>query len=801
MPGSVMVQQAFKTALLGGSSNLDDVADFAMESENFKQRFHSLLPHDNLSNAALIAGAGLATVAAIAGAYYLIERHIDKVDDERESFLDSVEQNVVSFFVVDVKDKRRDSVKYVAGFIAELEKKIILNKFSRLLTKTIDKDDKKGKHYNIFSIASLPFGVHFSQPREDGDNVDEAVQAINFFLGGEFLELLKIVSEKINHSFSNDAKLFFNAPNYIQDLNATRLIVTILANIAINLIQGINPNTSLPLTTDELRNLCGEFRSLLLELKLGINPELSAIKTNLVASCELDIFIKRLEARINFLQMAYSEKLKNDLNLDDVINSGYSVIQNATRPMRRLLYSDGRLENTAMFFSRLIDLSIEVKSPDLFSRLIKELNIKSGFNFSSMYLNKTPSSVLDLLAIYTSQYREVRVGALKRFRLEDDKEFVEIMEYIDTNYICNIEDQTRSYGFMGRHLNPINPAREYFICFIALMLEAYNVNLLDKKLGCLSSNEQALNFLKASLQEGYYYGFKYILEKDESSYLHNYLNMHIDLIIAIRHLSLITTLTEVNSGYLKLIDFQKLLKNKLAKSKEILTQFVEAKDNLIEVAARNTSAKQTTTRLILSEINHEVPDKYTNLVDLCTEFDKELERAIKQIFTPKFKESLNLKEAELITKMRFYDVDADSVEFYAKLQDSTQMQILQENIAKQEAVQEEFNNRSRSLSVDSDSNISSFQLKVLNAVCILSALSLLVGLVFLLLMTYGVSTSPIIANIFSGAQSGLMIAGFVSAAAGGVGLATSYFAPKFFNRSSVLIPVEEEVEAPGLTRV
>jgi hypothetical protein len=233
MPGTAMVQQAFKTALLGGPSNLDNVADFALESENFKHRFNSLLPSDNLSNAALIAGAGAVTVAAIAGAYYLISRRIDKVDDERESFIESVEQNVVSFFVLDVKDKRRDSVKYVAALISELEKKPILSKFSRLLTKTIDKDDKKGKHYNIFSIASLPFGVHFDQPREDGDNVDEAVQAINFFLGGEFLELLKLVKDGVNHSLLTDTKLFFNAQNHIQDLNATRLIVTILANILV----------------------------------------------------------------------------------------------------------------------------------------------------------------------------------------------------------------------------------------------------------------------------------------------------------------------------------------------------------------------------------------------------------------------------------------------------------------------------------------------------------------------------------------------------------------------------------------
>jgi len=793
MPGSVMVQQAFKTALLGGPSNLDEVADFALESVNFKQRFNSLLPQDNLSNAVLVAGACAVTVAAIAGAYYLISKRIDKVDDERESFIDSVEQNVVSFFITDVKDKRRDSARYVAALISELETKPILNKFSRLLTKTIDKENNKGKHYNIFSIASLPFGVHFDQPREDGDNVDEAVQAVNFFLGGEFLELLKTVKEGVNHSLINDTKLFFNAQNHIQDLNATRLIATILANIAINLVQGINPNTNLPLTTDESRELCEEFRTLLLKLKLGINSDLASIKENLVEAHKLDLFIERLEERINFLQMAYRDKLKNDLNLDDVINGGYSVIQNTTRPIRRLLYSDGRHENTAIFFSRLIDLSIEIKKhPDLINRLTKKLKIKQDFDFSSMQLNKVPSTVLDLIAIYASQYREVRASALKKFKRHDDRDFVEILEDIDNNYIRNIEDLTKSYGFMGRHLKPINPARAYFVCFISLMLEAYNVTILDKKPNCLSSNEQAMNFLKAFGKDGSYYGLPYILSKDVSSYLRIYLTAQINLIIAIRHLSLVTTLTEVNSGYLKQIDFQLFLKAKLEKLKESLAEFVDAKNGLIEVAAHNSSEKQTTTRLVLSEINHEVPDKFTNLVDLCTVFDKDLERGIKQISTPKFKESLNVKEDELIKKMSFYDLEGDPGEFYAKLQHSTQMQILQENIVKQKVVQEQFDNRADTLSVGSNSNIASFQLKVLNSICIISTISLAVGLIFLLIITYGVSTSPLIASTFSGVQSGFMIAGFVSAAAGGVGLATSYFAPKFFKKSNVLIPVDEE---------
>ncbi len=794
MPGTGIVQQAFKSALLGGTSNLDNVVDLTLEASAFERRFNALLPNDNLSNAALIAGAGVATVAAIAGAYLLIKNRIDCVDDERESFIDSVNANVVSFFVFNSKDKRRDSVKYVAGVITELERNPILNKFSRLLIKTIDKDGKNGKHYNAFSIASLPFGVHFDQPREDGDNVDEAIQAINFFLGGEFLELLDTVKREINHSLLNDTKLFFNAQSHIQDLNATRLIAIILANIAINLIQGINPNNSLPLTTDESYKLCEEFRSLLLKLKLGINSELSQFKDKLVAAHKLELFIDRLEERINYLQISYKDKLKNDLNLNDVINGGYAVIQNTTRPIRRLLYRNERLENMAAFFSRLIDLNIEIKNkPEIFQRLIKKLDMKPNSNFAEMGLNSEPSTAMDFLAIYVSHYRDVRKNALKRFSHPSDVDFVETLKYIDENYVQYIENLTESYGFLGRHKNPINPARVYLICFIALMLEAHNVTLLDKKPGFLSSNEQALQFLRRSLENNAYYGWQYLLSGDVSSHLRDYLQKQIHLVIAIRHLSLITTLTEINSGYLQRQDFQAFVKEKLEKLQKIHSEFIDAKDRLVEAAAQN--AQQPFSRLIISEINHDVPDKFTNLRDLCANFNEDLDRAMQQISSPEFKARLKLKETELIDKIETYDPELGSAEFYANLQNSAQMQILKADIAKRHEVKGEFDrslDKASTWANGANSNFASFKLKVLNAICIASSALLLIGLVILVSMTYGVNALAVLSDLASGVQSALMITGFVSAAAGGVGLATSYFAPRFFNKRSDLIPVKED---------
>ena len=90
----------------------------------------------------------------------------------------------------------------------------------------------------------------------------------------------------------------------------------------------------------------------------------------------MDRLILKLTDRINRLEIAYSKKLQNDLNLGDVVSSGYALLQNTTRPIRRLLYGD-RLENPAKFFRDLIDLKVELEIyPKLLTRLVKKLNFR-----------------------------------------------------------------------------------------------------------------------------------------------------------------------------------------------------------------------------------------------------------------------------------------------------------------------------------------------------------------------------------------------------------------------------------------
>ncbi len=792
MPGPEFVQQAFKSALLGGESNLDNVSDLTLEATKFKDRFQSLVVPNNLSNAAFIAGASLATVAALGTAYYLIKTHIDSADDERQGFIDSVDANVVSFFIPDAKDQRRDCSKYIAAFITEIEKNPTLYKFSGLLKKTIDKGDKKGTKFSAFSVSSLPFGVNFDQPREDGDNVDEATQAINFLLGGEFLDLLDKVKGNIKHNFINDSKLFVDAHDHIQDLNATRLIAITLANISINLIQGVNPQTKQPFTTDELYTLCGEFKALLLKLKLGIRDEVHAFKDDLCEAHKLQRFIDRLEERIDFLQRSYKDKLRNDLNLSDVINSGYSVIQNTTRTIRRLLYPDGRLENPAMFFSKLIDLNIEIKkNPELLPKFIKKLNMREDDNFLRMELNPTPSTVIDLLAIYASHYRDARKEALNKFK-SSDSDFVETLKYFDENYIEYIEDLINAYGLFNHHNKDFNSAREYLVCFISLMLEAHNVTLLDKKEGFLSSNEQALQFLREALADEAHYSFKYILDDGLSKNLRNYLRDQINLVITIRQLSLMTTLTEINSGYLQLPKFQAFVKEKLQKLQEYKEKFIDSKDDLIEVSVQNNTVRS----LIFSEINHEVPNKFTNLVDLCNHFDTNIKRAIEQIYSKKFKERLIVNETSLMTKIETYDLDPDSVKLYSTLQNVDVLQALTLKLPTKAEESDIISEKDSITSTGSNANYAPFQLKVLNAIGIVSGALLVIGLVTLLLMIYGPSSLSSFLQLSATALSALIITGFASSAVGGVGLATSYFASSFFKKPNCLIPVKDDDYIP-----
>ena len=796
--------QAFTSAVLGGENDLDKVVDAAAEAENFKHRVQALLPDSQLSNAALAGGVLVASVAAVAAIGFAIHGRLQSVDDERANFWEMVKRNSVGFLVLESESDRNPYGNYVAEFIRRLEENPRLYALSGLKRKTVDTESTKGTLYIASCIPDMPFIARLAQPEDDGDHIDESLQFLMFFLYSKLGSLLKKTRSHVKDKFLNDINMFFKGREHVQWVNSTGLVGVISANIALAIGFGVKPNSNTLYTFAELKQICEEFRSYLLNMRGDLIPAFKDNRHALCESAELDEVILQLTERINHLGIAYSKKLQNDLNLGDLVSSSYALLHNTTRPIRRLLYPGGRLENPAEFFTDLINLKTEIELyPDLLSRLVRKLNMQD-FDVNACQVNSTPVTVMDLLVIYANNFRSNREAALKKFKREQDKTFVDILRDFDKNYIQPVEDNTGSYNMFGHsNVQTINPAAEFLICFISLMLESHNVSLLDKREQFKSSNEQAAEFLLKALGDNARYRFSYFFnDKIFKLDWKEYFRAQINLLFEIRHLSFITTLTNANQRYLQRADFQRFLLQRLARLRVARQNFSREKDLLIARGQRLAQQSKFES-IIVSEINAEVPQKNVNLEGLLEVFDHSLIMAEQTLNHSTFDENARVQELHLIERARSYDLymPADPLEvsnkerFYKVICDNVLADKLVAELEKQQGqadaidLVDDDSSRARSnsmTSVSSDTANAHFRLQVYDTLLISSVVLLVLGIVALLLCMFAL---PHVSFLSSRAISGIIIGGFTAIGVGSLGMGSSYLVPRFFDKKSELIPV------------
>ena len=800
--------QAFTSAVLGGESDLDKIVDAAAEAknladeaQNFEERVKTLLPDGQLSNAAFAAGVLVASATAVGAIGYAISNRLDYIADERAQFWEMVQHNSVAFLVLESESDRNPYGNYVAEFIRQLKAKPTLYALSGLKRKTVDTEDAKGNLFIASCIPLMPFIARVAQPSEDGDFIDESLQFLMFLLDSELVLLLEKVRSHVKDKFFNNASMFFKGRDHVQWVNSTSIVAVLIANISLAIGLGVKPNSNTLYTLSSLKQICQEFRALLLNTQGDLNQVFKKNSQTLCESEHLDRLILKLTDRINRLEIAYSKKLQNDLNLGDVVSSGYALLQNTTRPIRRLLYGD-RLENPAKFFRDLIDLKVELEIyPKLLTRLVKKLNFRD-FDAGLLEINGEPTTVMDLLIVYANSFRGNRETALNRFSRPEDANFRDILRKFDEEYIQPIEDSAAKGASKGKGLTsglwsksqPINPAAEFLICFTSLMIEAHNVSLLDGKGQVKSSNQQAAAFLKKAFDDSSRYRFSYFFNKNVFNLKwKEYLQTQKNLLFGVRHLSLITTLTNTNQRYLQRAEFQEFLLRSIARLKEAKEQFLQKKNTLTH-NGQQLSQQNNFEGIIVAEINETVPQKHTRLDDLLSVFAKSLNLEEQILRQSKFDENAMETECNLIDFAESYHLmDPQELEEWQK--DTRFYQALRDHVLAGQLVEDNnppvydilVRNRSNSISsVNSDTDNAHFRLRAYDIMFVTSIALLAIGITTLLLFSFAASS---FAFLSAEVISGFIIAGFAVTGAGSVGIASSYLVPRFFDQKSELIPV------------
>lgn len=821
--------QAYRLALMAGQTAMAgqtnlSVTNVADQAEQFKERMGGLM---SANQGTLIAGAVVLTGAAVYGGYKAMLWRLDRVDDERDGFQDMVRQGISTYFIAKAHEKRTKSDAYLDAFILDLQKtrnkeiSELLFLYSGIHTKDIDTEKNKGIGYSVMSTFAFPMGAFTEKVEEDGDTIDEACQSLSAFLKSDVVRLLNKVQSKLKNDWFTQIELFFQAQKSLKEINAIRFLVISLGNMVLNLIRPMNPKTNMPVSLADSIVLCQLFRQLLGDMLSSVKEnDFKANRESLRCFKTFNNFLKTLDNRVLVLQVAYEASLKDQLNLNDITNSAHALVQNITRSIQPLINPAEGTSDPEHLISTLISLHCLIDGhpelvPELIAQLTSQLNknkiLTKKISLPDMGLNNPQETVIDALAYFGSVSASVRSGALQHFKQDTEwsEQFVVGLRNFNDFFIQPVENRVATSGFLGYFFSPklpFNASKSYLICSIALVLETFNVNLITSASHVgLNANKQIRFINEQSMSKTPIFTLDLFktslgLKPETLALLMDVMLVQYKMLPAMKRVDWLSTLVRLNEGYLFRRNFQPFLAKRLldlnAKQK-LLAQAVDA----LVLAAGNDKLSTRDVLLILCNMKNDDSQTALSIPEISTAFDAQVNKTVSIIDKSTFDEEAEQNELYLIESIKAVDDEGlfsseqEYNDFYKSLVTGSNTSnvdmglnpITTSNLSMVPSVLSLSLDRKKSVLPDTQTQLDltssySFQFKAFLAILTGVSISLLIiGLLVMLSMTLGVHYIPILTAISASTTSIVMISGFMSAAAGGIGLATSYyFTPKFF---------------------
>ncbi|MDP3705920.1 MAG: hypothetical protein Q8R24_08440 [Legionellaceae bacterium] len=807
--------QAYRLALMAGQQTNVNVTDVADHAEQFKQRMNGLM---SANQGTLIAGAVVLTATAMYGGYKAMMWRLDRVDDEREGFQDMVEQGISTYFIAKAHEKRTGSDHYLNAFVTDLQKpknkeiSELLFLYSGIHKKDIDHEKSKGIGYFVMSTFAFPMGAFIEKVEEDGDTIDEACQSLNSFLKSDVVNLLTMVTKGLNNDLLTKLELFIQAQKSLKQINAVRFLVISLGNIVLNLMRPMDPKTNMPVSLEDSVVLCALFRQILGDMLSEVKTnDFTINRTALRCNKRFNGFLKTLDDRVLVLQGAYEASLKHQLNLNDITNSAHALVQNIVRSILPLINLNQQSSAPEHLISKMIGLNCLIDGhPDLVMELVKQLNRDKKLSLTTMPINHPPVTVIDALAAFGSMNASVRRAALKHFKQNTvwSEQFVVELRDFDKHFILPIENRVATSGFFSylfSHTSAFNASTSYLICSIALVLETFNVNLTTNPLHSgMNVNKQVRLINKQILSE--HPIFTWELFKSSLGLKQETLNLLMSVMLAqykmlptMKQADWMATLVRLNQSYLFRSNFQPFLATRLRDLNAKQKSLVQEVDALV-FAAGNDKLSSRDELLVLCNMKNDDSQTSLSVPEISASVDAHVNKTVNIIEKSVFDDEAEQTELFLIQAIKAVDnpnffASQDEFDgFYRNLESglkpdnvvgslSSITTAVSDASACPSLPYEIGEKPSQDIPLPLDETPSySYQFQAFLA--ILTGISIglmIIGTLVMLSMTLGVHYIPIMAAIQASTTSVVMISGFMSAAAGGIGLATSYyFTPKFF---------------------
>jgi len=187
----------------------------------------------------------------------------------------------------------------------------------------------------------------------------------------------------------------------------------------------------------------------------------------------------------------------SQIKLNHIIKSTHALLQQTNRLMQSRIYPNAAGADPEYLMSHVSYLhGLVDKHPQLVSELVKQLSDHALLPLSTTGLNDHPTTIIDALALFGSVNGLVRQRALQQFNreIESAKLFIEALLDFDSDFIKPIETRMTSASKFGRlfaSTMPLNASKAYLIALIALVFDVFHVELpLNEKAKGIHANQQ-----------------------------------------------------------------------------------------------------------------------------------------------------------------------------------------------------------------------------------------------------------------------------------------------------------------------
>lgn len=847
-------EQLFRLALNSVDSDLD-VTAIAQQGADFEKRINGLVSaNPNLTTGVLVGAAVAATAVAAYKAYEAMEKRIDQVDNERENYQDMIDQKISTYFMPQDRSKRSPWDLYLAEFIQKLRDirhpslNDLLWRYAGIHQKSIENEKRKGTVYAVMSTFSTPLGTYFPHTADDADALTQARKSLNILIAGELKEVLSEVESKLDSNWLTNMALFTEAERYLPWLNASRFMLISMGNIASNLLFAMNPNTDMPLSYENSAELCSLFRTLLGEMSSASGNKFHTHHKFLCCHALFEDFLSTLNSRTLVLKKSYEQNAETKLNLNEVSHSVHLMLQQLNSSLRGLIYLNHPLSEPAHLIGKVINLADLIYfHPKLVSQLVAKLQLPKTINYAEMMVNNPPTTVMDLLILWSDATHSVRSSALSSMPQthEWQVQFVKTLRAVKHHFIKPIETATTSaqpFSISLQTNTTPSPARLFFISSIALLMEVYRIELSEPQVvvGAQSVSAQIRAINSQAMLKDARYGLDKIFAlrikdaKTHQALIEMFKRLY-EILPLSKHLDLLALFRQNNQSTADTVEFRAVILRRLKALHAKYKQLLKAIENVIDEAE---SEKNTDIALsnILTSLNHTNPKTALSIPQITSEFEKQVTHSIEMLESSTYDHFLEEKEHALIDLMEvvddvsLFESKQESEAFYAALragirsqtltsmsqkisESSVSFQVIMNNSTQVPTNKTSTDNKNldekdnpnivktgqdQLRPIQTEKTSYAFQWRALSTWLSHISLALfLFGLFMVLLMTLGSQSIPVIAAMSAPVASGLFIGGLVSAAAGGFGLAASYYTPTLFKperKSNSLEPEKTELQ-------